>query len=226
MNEPVLQLKDLRRVYVQGTRKVDVLDNASASIYPGEAVALVGPSGSGKSTFLHIAGLLEKPDAGTIILTGLDCASLSDGRRTELRREKIGFIYQFHQLLPEFSALENVIIPQLIAGKAKAAAKARATDLLEDLGLGERTEHRPAELSGGEQQRVAIARAIANKPNILLADEPTGSLDPHSATRVFEQLVKLVHDGRLATIMATHNMDLAKSMDRIIRLEDGQLIEE
>ena len=221
--DPVLQLVDLRRTFRQGGREIRVLDGASASLMPGEAVALVGPSGAGKSTLLHTAGLLETPDAGKIIISGRDCAQMSDRDRTRIRRADMGFVYQFHQLLPEFSALENVMIPQLIRGRPRGAAQARAKELLTTLGLGPRLDHRPAELSGGEQQRTAIARALANSPRLLLADEPTGNLDPVTSDRVFHELVSLVEQTGVAALIATHNMQLASRMHRVLRLEGGKL---
>jgi lipoprotein-releasing system ATP-binding protein len=223
---PVLHLDRLERAYAQGPRHIEVLKGASAAFYPGETVALLGPSGAGKSTLLHIAGLLERPDGGRVLIDGLDCARASDAERTRLRRMEIGFIYQFHHLLPEFSALENVVLPQLITGRSRMEADERARQLLEALGLGERWEHRPAQLSGGEQQRVAIARAVANGPKVLLADEPTGNLDPPTADRVFDQLLSLVRQSGVAAVVATHTLDLAARMDRTLRLADGLLIEE
>lgn len=223
---PTLRLEQLQRAYAQGPRVIEVLRGATASFYPGEAVALLGPSGAGKSTLLHIAGLLEQPDAGAVVIDGVDCVSLGDTERTRRRRTEIGFIYQFHHLLPEFSALENVILPQLILGRPRSEADNRARQLLEALGLGERSEHRPTQLSGGEQQRVAIARAVANGPKFLLADEPTGNLDPHTAERVFDQLLRLVRQSGVAALIATHNLDLAARMDRTLRLVDGMLVEE
>ena len=223
---PVLRLERLERGYTQGNRRIDVLKGASASFLPGEAVALLGPSGAGKSTLLHIAGLLERPDAGQVLINGVDCGQLSDNDQTRMRRMEVGFVYQFHHLLPEFSALENVVLPQLILGLSQKEAEARAKDLLGSLGLAERWDHRPAQLSGGEQQRVAIARAVANGPRVLLADEPTGNLDPPTAERVFEQLLKLVRQSGVAAVVATHNLDLAARMDRTLRLMDGLLVEE
>jgi lipoprotein-releasing system ATP-binding protein len=220
---PALHLQDLRRAYAQGSRVIEVLKGATASLYPGEAVALLGPSGAGKSTLLHIAGLLERPDAGAVVIDGTDCVKLNDGERTRLRRAEIGFVYQFHHLLPEFSALENIVLPQLILGLTRADAEDRARQLLYSLGLDERADHRPAQLSGGEQQRVAIARAVANGPKLLLADEPTGNLDPHTAERVFEQLLSLVRQSGVAALIATHNLDLAARMDLTLRLMDGIL---
>jgi lipoprotein-releasing system ATP-binding protein len=221
-----LRLEHLERGFTQGDRRIDVLKEASASFYPGETVALLGPSGAGKSTLLHIAGLLERPDEGAVMINGVDCGKLNDGERTRVRRLEVGFVYQFHHLLPEFSALENVMLPQLIMGKTHADAEERAKGLLGLLGLQERWDHRPAELSGGEQQRVAIARAVANRPKILLADEPTGNLDPHTAERVFEELMRLVNEEGVAAVVATHNLDLAARMDRTLRLTEGHLVEE
>jgi lipoprotein-releasing system ATP-binding protein len=223
---PVLRLERLERAYTQGNRRIDVLKGASASFWPGEAVALLGPSGAGKSTLLHIAGLLERADSGQVLINGIDCAQLSDNEQTGMRRMEVGFVYQFHHLLPEFSALENVVLPQLILGVSRDEAESRAKDLLGSLGLEERWDHRPAQLSGGEQQRVAIARAVANGPKVLLADEPTGNLDPPTAERVFEQLLKLVRQSGVAAVIATHNLDLAARMDRTLRLMDGRLVEE
>jgi lipoprotein-releasing system ATP-binding protein len=223
---PVLRLERLERAYTQGNRRIDVLKGASASFSPGETVALLGPSGAGKSTLLHIAGLLERADSGQVLINGIDCAQLSDNEQTRMRRMEVGFVYQFHHLLPEFTALENVVLPQLILGSSRDKAEARAKDLLGSLGLEERWDHRPAQLSGGEQQRVAIARAVANGPKVLLADEPTGNLDPPTAERVFEQLLKLVRQSGVAAVIATHNLDLAARMDRTLRLMDGRLVEE
>jgi lipoprotein-releasing system ATP-binding protein len=223
---PVLRLERLERAYTQGNRRIDVLKGASASFSPGETVALLGPSGAGKSTLLHIAGLLERADSGQVLINGIDCAQLSDNEQTRMRRMEVGFVYQFHHLLPEFTALENVVLPQLILGVSRDKAEARAKDLLGSLGLEERWDHRPAQLSGGEQQRVAIARAVANGPKVLLADEPTGNLDPPTAERVFEQLLKLVRQSGVAAVIATHNLDLAARMDRTLRLMDGRLVEE
>ena len=223
---PVLRLERLERSYTQGSRRVDVLRRTSGSFYPGETVALLGPSGAGKSTLLHIAGLLERPDKGSVVINGLDCGSLSDKEQTRIRRMEVGFVYQFHHLLPEFSALENVVLPQLILGLTRDQAETRGKEILKSLGLEERWDHRPAQLSGGEQQRVAIARAVANDPKLLLADEPTGNLDPHTAERVFEQLLKLVRQSGVAAVVATHNLDLAGRMDRTLRLMEGVLIEE
>lgn len=223
---PTLRLEELERAYEQGPRRIEVLKGATASFFPGEAVALLGPSGAGKSTLLHIAGLLERSDRGAVVIDGVDCVKLGDRERTRMRRAEIGFVYQFHHLLPEFSALENVMLPQLILGLPRSEAESRAKLLLEALGIGERVEHRPAELSGGEQQRVAIARAVANGPKVLLADEPTGNLDPPTAERVFDQLLSLIRQSGVAAVIATHNLDLAARMDRTFRLMDGLLIEE
>ena len=222
----VLRLERLERAYTQGNRRIDVLKGASASFFPGEAVALLGPSGAGKSTLLHIAGLLERPDSGQVLIKGMDCVTLSDSEQTRMRRMEVGFVYQFHHLLPEFSALENVVLPQLILGLSRSQAETHAKDLLSSLGLEERWDHRPAQLSGGEQQRVAIARAVANGPKVLLADEPTGNLDPPTAARVFEQLMSLIQRSGVAAVIATHNLELAAKMDRTLRLVDGLLVEE
>jgi lipoprotein-releasing system ATP-binding protein len=222
---PVLKLTELRRTFRQGPREIHVLAGATAALYPSEAVALVGPSGAGKSTLLHVAGLLETPDAGAVIVNGLDCSRMSDHARTRIRRTEMGFVYQFHQLLAEFSALENVVIPQMIRGRSRKDAKARAKQLLTALGLGGRIEHRPAELSGGEQQRTAICRALANQPKLLLADEPTGNLDPKTSERVFHELLELITHTGVAALIATHNLELASRMHRVLRLEDGRLVE-
>lgn len=225
MSEPVLALSDISRTFVQGRTRLEVLKGVNLSMNEGEIVALVGPSGSGKSTLLHIAGLLEKPDSGTVSICGEVAGGLNDDKRTAIRREKMGFVYQYHHLLPEFSALENIVIPQIIAGFPKAEARARASQLLESLGLADRESHRPARLSGGEQQRVAIARAIATAPKLILADEPTGNLDPHTAGTVFDMLIQLVRGAGVAALIATHNPELAARMDRTVRLDDGHLTE-
>ncbi len=222
---PMLHLQAVERHYRQGDETLDVLTGAELAIWAGQSVALVAPSGAGKSTLLHIAGLLEHPDMGEVYIDGHATSSLSDAERTRIRRNQIGFVYQSHHLLPEFSALENVMMPQMIRGLGRATAKARAVELLTYLGLRQRLEHRPAELSGGEQQRVAIARAVANAPRILLADEPTGNLDVHTAEHVFHALTQLVRASGLATIIATHNMDLAARMDRRVTLQDGHVVE-
>jgi lipoprotein-releasing system ATP-binding protein len=222
---PVLHLENVRHAFRQGDREIPVLSRASASLYSGQAVALVGPSGAGKSTLLHIAGLLETPASGRVIINGADCALLGDGDRTRIRRAEMGFVYQFHQLLPEFSALENVMMPQLIRGTSRQAAQRRATELLGLLGLAARLDHRPAQLSGGEQQRTAIARALANAPRLLLADEPTGNLDPETSAMVFHELLELIRRSGVAALIATHNLQLAQRMHRVLRLEQGVLIE-
>jgi lipoprotein-releasing system ATP-binding protein len=220
-----LELRSVRRVFRQARSSLEVLQGASFKVAGGEMVALVGPSGSGKSTLLQIAGLLERPDDGEVLIDGEACLALNDTDRTALRRRAIGFVYQYHHLLPEFSALENVVLPQMIAGVPTSKARVRATALLTSVGLAERLTHRPARLSGGEQQRTAIARGLANDPSILLADEPTGNLDPDTAAGVFAQLTGLVRNGGLAAVIATHNMDLAQRMDRILRLEHGRVVE-
>jgi lipoprotein-releasing system ATP-binding protein len=222
---PALRLSDIVRTFEQGSERLDVLRGASCAIAAGELVALVGPSGAGKSTLLQIAGLLEPPTAGTIEIAGATATGLDDSGRTELRRHKIGFVYQFHRLLPEFSALENVVVPQMIAGVSRKAAAERGLMLLDRVGLSGRASHRPGKLSGGEQQRVAIARALANGPALLLADEPTGNLDPHTAEDVFAVLRELIAETRLGALIATHNLDLARRMDRVIALKDGLLAE-
>lgn len=223
--QAALELRGLERTFKQGEREIRVLDGAGAVLLSGQAVALVGPSGAGKSTLLHITGLLETPDAGHVFVNGRDCAGMNDDDRTRVRRAEMGFVYQFHQLLPEFSALENVSIPQMIQGVAKTVAAVRSAELLTSLGLGQRLEHRPAQLSGGEQQRAAIARALANRPRILLADEPTGNLDPKTAAHVFSALITLVEQTGVAALIATHNLDLASRMHRVLRLEGGHLHE-
>jgi lipoprotein-releasing system ATP-binding protein len=220
-----LTLEDVERRYGRGETTVEVLKGASLELSPGQSVALIAPSGAGKSTLLHLAGLLERPDAGEVKIGGAATSTMSDDSRTALRRTEIGFVYQFHHLLPEFSALENLVLPQMIAGLSRAEAAGRARDLLAYLGLAERESHRPAELSGGEQQRVAIARAVANGPRVLLADEPTGNLDPKTADHVFATLTALVKASGLAALIATHNMDLAARMDRRVTIRDGQVRE-
>jgi lipoprotein-releasing system ATP-binding protein len=223
MSEAALRLDNVTRTYRQAERALEVLKGVELSLRPGELVALVGPSGAGKSTLLHVAGLLERPDGGDVMIDGRPCGAMSDSERTLVRRKDIGFVYQFHHLMPEFSSLENVMIPQMLSGVAKGAARERAKALLDLVGLAERETHRPARLSGGEQQRVAIARALANRPLLLLADEPTGNLDQHTAGEVFDMFSSFVRDANLAALVATHNMDLARRMDRILRLEDGHL---
>ncbi len=218
-----LRLEGIVRYFVQGKDRLDVLTGVDFTLRPGEIVALVGPSGAGKSTLLQIAGLLERPDAGEVYLGGEACGSLSDNRRTRLRRMHLGFVYQYHHLLPEFSALENVVLPQMIAGLPRSQAVTRAKELLAMMGLANRAAHRPGQMSGGEQQRVAIARALANAPRILLADEPTGNLDVHTSEHVFDELLRHVRAAGLGALIATHNPDLASRMDRIVRLKDGIL---
>jgi lipoprotein-releasing system ATP-binding protein len=224
MSDQVLSLQGIEKGYNQGRpAEVIVLRGASLEVARGEVVALVAPSGAGKSTLLHIAGLLDVPDAGSVRLDGREMGGLSDRARTEARRAEVGFIYQFHHLLPEFSALENVVIPQLANGVAKAAAEVRARDLLERVGVGPRAGHRPAALSGGEQQRVAFCRALANGPKLLLADEPTGNLDPATSEQVFQVLLGLVRETGLSALIATHNLELAARMDRVVRLDQGRV---
>jgi len=222
---PVLFLHGIGRTYSQGTAPLEVLKNAELALWPGQSVALVAPSGAGKSTLLHVAGLLEHPDAGEVYVDKIPTTRLADSERTRIRRTEIGFVYQFHHLLPEFSAVENIMLPQMIRGLRRKEANRRALELLSYLGLRNRATHRPTELSGGEQQRVAIARAVANAPRILLADEPTGNLDPHTAEHVFKALTQLVRASGLAMLCATHNMELAGRMDRRVTLRDGQVVE-
>ena len=224
MSESVLELRGVSRSFRQGAGRLEVLRQASLAVSPGEIVALIGPSGAGKSTLLQISGLLEPPTSGEVLIKGEPAGRLSDARRTELRRTAIGFVYQYHHLLPEFSAAENVILPQMIAGLSRGKARGRALELLAMVGLSQRAEHRPAQLSGGEQQRVAIARALANGPALLLADEPTGNLDHTTADGVFSMLVKLVRAVGLGALVATHNLALADQMDRILALDDGRLV--
>lgn len=223
MNNAALRLDRITRMFKEGEGTLEVFRDVSFEIRPGELVALVGPSGAGKSSLLHIAGLLEAPSSGEVIIAHQSAAALPDAERTRLRRDTIGFIYQAHHLLPEFDALENVVLPQLIAGKSRKAAEAEAKRLLTALGLGERLDHRPSQLSGGEQQRVSIARAVANKPKILLADEPTGNLDPRTSGGVFDALLSLVRNEGVAALIATHNHDLAARMDRTLVLDQGVL---
>ncbi len=220
---PVLSLRGIVRTYRSGDRQLEVLKSIDLDLYPGELVGLIGPSGSGKSSLLHAAGLLERPTAGQVLIGGQDCTPMGEKARTQVRLNQIGFVYQFHHLLAEFSARDNVALPQMIAGTRKVEARARADDLLSHLGLGERLNHQPAQLSGGEQQRVAIARALANRPRILLADEPTGNLDPATSSAVIANLFALVRDTGVAALIATHNMDLARHMDRVFTLKDGRL---
>jgi len=222
---PVLRLASLTRHYGNASGPLTVLDGADLAIYPGEMVALVAPSGAGKSTLLHIAGLLERPDSGDVFVAGRATGRLSDRERTAIRRVQIGFVYQFHHLLPEFTALENIMMPQLIRGIERGEAIRRSMQLLAYMRVKNRATHRPAQLSGGEQQRVAIARAVANAPRLLLADEPTGNLDPHTAGHVFDGHIRLVRASKLAGLIATHNHDLAARMDRRITIQEGRIVE-
>ncbi len=222
--ETILELKGIHRTYTQGTVRLEVFADANLSLNSGEVVALVGPSGSGKSSLLHIAGLLEAADRGQIFIMNKDYSAAADAAKTGARRDLVGFIYQFHHLLPELNALENVSMPQMIAGVKKSKANERSAYLLESLGLAQRMTHRPAELSGGEQQRVAIARSLANRPKLLLADEPTGNLDPETADLVYGELLSLVRSEGIAALIATHNPELAARMDRTVLMQGGQLI--
>ncbi len=226
MSSPVLSIRGLKRTYKSGDKLLTVLNGVDLDIQPGEIVGLIGPSGSGKSSLLHAAGLLEHPDAGAITIEGRDCSDLSDRQRTRVRLATIGFVYQAHHLLAEFSALDNVALPQMIAGRPRKAARERALTLLTELGLAERAHHQPAQMSGGEQQRVAIARALANAPRLLLADEPTGNLDPTTSAAVFENLYALARSQGVAALVATHNLELARHMDRVVALKDGLLEEQ
>jgi lipoprotein-releasing system ATP-binding protein len=223
--KPALELRNVTRVYGSGETELHVFDELSLNVEPGEVVALVGQSGTGKSSLLHIAGLLERPTAGEVYIAGQECTTLDDKARTRIRRIAVGFVYQFHHLLPEFSALENVVMPQLIAGASSGDAERRARELLGRLNLSHRLEHRPAELSGGEQQRVAIARAIANRPLLLLADEPTGNLDPDTAALVHGEFMRLINEEGLGALIATHNLELAHHMTRMAVLQNGKLVE-
>jgi lipoprotein-releasing system ATP-binding protein len=224
-DDPLLFLHGIGRQFRQGDATLDILRSAELAIWAGQSVALVGPSGAGKSTLLHIAGLLEHPDSGEVYIDTVATTNLTDVQRTRIRRTEIGFVYQFHHLLPEFTALENVVMPQMIRGLGRREAATRAAELLSYLGLKDRLTHRPAELSGGEQQRVAIARAVANAPRILLADEPTGNLDVHTADHVFATLGQLVRASGIAAVIATHNMDLAAQMDRRVTIREGRVVE-
>jgi lipoprotein-releasing system ATP-binding protein len=226
MSEPVLSIRGLERTYVTAAGALPVLKGVDLDVHPGEIVGLIGPSGSGKSSLLHAAGLLEHPDGGRISIEGRDCSDLADRERTRVRLGTIGFVYQFHHLLAEFSALDNVGLPQMIAGRSRKIARDRAMRLLGELGLAERWDHQPAQLSGGEQQRVAVARALANSPRLLLADEPTGNLDPTTSTAVFENLYALARKTGVAALVATHNLELARHMDRVVALRDGHLVED
>ena len=223
-NGIAMRMVNVRRAYKEGRRELVVLEGANFELKRGELVSIVAPSGAGKSTLLHLAGLLEKPDAGEVHVSGLATRGMADANRTALRRNEIGFVYQFHHLLPEFSALENLMMPQLIRGVARRTASTRAQELLEFMRIGERASHRPAELSGGEQQRVAIARAVANAPRMLLADEPTGNLDPDTSKHVFSMLESLVRSSGLAALIATHNHELAARADRCVTLDHGQVV--
>ena len=225
MTDPAIFLHQVERRYRQGDNELQILRGVDLAIWPGQSVALIAPSGAGKSTLLHIAGLLETPDAGEVWLGNEPTAHMDDDARTALRRLDIGFVYQFHHLLPEFSAAENVMLPQMIRGLPKKQAMERSVQLLKYLGLGQRAKHRPGELSGGEQQRVAIARAVANSPRVLLADEPTGNLDPRTADHVFGALTELVRLSGLAALIATHNLELARRMDRRVTLREGRIVE-
>lgn len=225
MSEAVLSIRGVERFYRQGEARLDILRATDFALRAGESVALVAPSGAGKSTLLHICGLLERPDAGEVLLNGAETSALEDAERTRLRRTQIGFVYQFHRLLPEFTGLENVMLPQLIRGLDRGEAERRAREILNWLGLPDRADHLPSELSGGEQQRVAIGRAVANAPRVLLADEPTGNLDPVTADHVFESLDRLVKATGLAALVATHNLELAARMDRRVTLRDGLVVE-
>jgi len=222
---PLLFLRAIARRFRQGDSTLDILKSAELAVWPGQSVALIAPSGAGKSTLLHIAGLLEQPDAGEVYVDSVATSNLTDMQRTRIRRSDIGFVYQFHHLLPEFSAVENVMLPQMIRGLKRSEARTRASELLSYLGLKDRLEHRPAELSGGEQQRVAIARAVANAPRVLLADEPTGNLDQRTSERVFATMSQLVRASGLAAIIATHNLDIAAQMDRRVTIRDGAVVE-
>ena len=224
MSNPVaLSLQGIRRTFVQGDRRLEVLRGLTFDLHPGEIVALVGQSGSGKSTLLHIAGLLERPDEGEVVVDGRPAAPAADRDRTLMRRQFLGFVYQYHHLLPEFSAVENVILPQMLNGRSRGEARTRALELLDMVKLADRADHRPGRLSGGEQQRVAIARAVANAPRVLLADEPTGNLDATTSEVVFKQLLGLVRGTGMSALIATHNPELAARMDRTVTLRDGVL---
>lgn len=225
MSEPVVRLAGVTRSFAQGDVRIDVLKGIDLAIMPGEIVGLLGPSGSGKSTMLQAIGLLEGGFGGTIEIAGANASALAAGGRAALRRDHIGFVYQFHHLLPDFNAIENVVLPQLIAGRTRGEAEVRARELLEALGLGQRLQHRPSQLSGGEQQRVAVARALANRPALVLADEPTGNLDPETAGYVFEALDALVRQSGLSTVIATHNHELAGLLSRRVTLHDGLVVE-
>ncbi|MCF8474759.1 MAG: ABC transporter ATP-binding protein [Emcibacter sp.] len=223
MSNIILELKNIHRHFIQGDKDLHILRGVNFTLKKGEVVSLVGASGSGKSTLLQIAGLLDRMSEGEIVMDGEPCGNLSDNKRTKIRRHDVGFIYQFHHLLPEFTALENVMLPEIVAGMSKNEARTKAAEMLEKLGLSERLDHRPSELSGGEQQRVAIARALINKPKIILADEPTGNLDEATGSKVMNELLRLSRDEGIAALIATHNNDLAKKMDRCVVLHNGIL---
>ncbi len=225
MSKAVLELKAIHRTYVTEAGELPVLRGADLRLNAGELVGLVGPSGSGKSTLLHTAGLLERPNGGGVFLDGEDCLAMTDAGRTAMRRAKIGFVYQFHHLLPEFSAQDNIAMPLMIAGVKRSQARTKADGLLAEMGLAERGHHQPGQMSGGEQQRVAIARALANDPRLVIADEPTGNLDPATTERVFATLIKMVRSEGAAVLVATHNMSLIRHMDRVLTLEDGKLVD-
>jgi lipoprotein-releasing system ATP-binding protein len=226
MSEPVLSLRGVVRTYPSGDKTLEVLRGIDLDVMPGEVVGLIGPSGSGKSSLLHAAGLLERPTAGRVIIQGRDCTVLGDNARTRIRLGSIGFVYQFHHLLPEFSARDNVVLPQLIAGQKDKVAKAKAEVLLSQLGLADRMDHQPAHLSGGERQRVAMARALANSPRLILADEPTGNLDPATSGQVFQGLLNLARSTGVAALVATHNLELTRYMDRVFALREGHLVQQ
>ena len=224
MAAPVLELSGIERVYKTAAGALNVLSGADLKLQAGELVGLIGPSGSGKSTLLHTAGLLERPEAGTVLLDGIDCLKLDDAGRTAVRRSKIGFVYQFHHLLPEFNAADNVAMPLMIAGISRKEARAKAAELLAEMGLEHRADHQPGQMSGGEQQRVAIARALANNPRLVIADEPTGNLDPATTERVFATFIKMAREEGAAVLVATHNHALTAHMDRVLTLEAGKLV--
>ncbi len=224
MTAPVLELSGINRAYKTAAGELNVLSGAELKLQAGELVGLIGPSGSGKSTLLHTAGLLERPEAGTVLLDGVDCLKLDDKSRTALRRSKIGFVYQFHHLLPEFNAADNVAMSLMIAGVSRKAAREKASELLAEMGLDHRADHQPGQMSGGEQQRVAIARALANTPRLVIADEPTGNLDPATTERVFATFIKMAREEGAAVLVATHNHALTAHMDRVLTLEDGKLV--
>ncbi len=225
MSKPMLDLRGIVKTYNHGKpNEINVLRGADLTVDQGEVVALVAPSGAGKSTLLHIAGLLDTPDQGQVLINGQDMSGKSDRKRTAVRRDEVGFIYQFHHLLPEFSALENIVLPQLANGVSQSVAEVRALELLGNVGVADRADHRPAAMSGGEQQRVAFCRALANEPLVLLADEPTGNLDPATSDQVFAALMGLARETGLSALIATHNMELAARMDRVVRMENGVLV--